>query len=125
MCTPETNTCYEAPQLTSRFYSHTTTYLLAGSRFTHLSTSLLLYRLLIPTTLAASQLNSTSINLADTGQLDPSGAYILQVAVRVQDGSKVETMSKGASELLQLKETLRGCVELDMGDRLALDTRVR
>lgn len=34
-------------------------------------------------------------------------------------------MSKGASELLQLKETLRGCVELDMGDRLALDTRVR
>ena len=45
--------------------------------------------------------------------------------MRVQDGSKVETMTKGSLELLSLKETLKGVVELDMGDRLALDTRVR
>jgi len=45
--------------------------------------------------------------------------------VRVQDGSKVETMSKGVNELLGLKETLKACVELEMGDRLALDTRMR
>ncbi len=50
---------------------------------------------------------------------------MLQAAVRVQDGSKVETMTKAAGELLGLKETLRGCVEMEMGDRLALDTRVR
>ncbi len=34
-------------------------------------------------------------------------------------------MTKGSLELLSLKETLKGVVELDMGDRLALDTRVR
>ena len=57
--------------------------------------------------------------------LDPSGAYIVQAAMRVQDGSKVETMTKGVNELLSLKEMLNGVVEMVMGDRLALDTRVR
>ncbi len=57
--------------------------------------------------------------------LDTSETYILQAAVRVQDGSKVETMTKGVNELLNLKETLKGVVDLEMGDRLALDTRVR
>ena len=42
-----------------------------------------------------------------------------------QDGSKVETMTKGANELLSLKEILKGVVELEISDRLALDTRVR
>lgn len=45
--------------------------------------------------------------------------------MRVQDGSKVETMTKGVIELLSLKETLKGVVEMEMGDRLALDTRAR
>lgn len=57
--------------------------------------------------------------------LDASGAYILQASVRVQDGSKVETVQRGVSELLGLRETLRGVVELEMVERLALDTRVR
>lgn len=34
-------------------------------------------------------------------------------------------MAKGVNELLGLKETLKGVVELEIGDRLALDTRVR
>ena len=57
--------------------------------------------------------------------LDPSGAYVLQVSVRVQDGSKVELVNRGMTELLNLKETLKGIVELEVGDRLAMDTRVR
>ena len=57
--------------------------------------------------------------------MDPGGSYILQATVRVQDGSKVETMNKGVTELVNLKETLKGCVDLEMGDRLAMDTRVR
>ncbi len=57
--------------------------------------------------------------------LDPSGTYMLQASVRVQDGSRPDIMSKGIQELLALKEALRGCVELDVGERLALDTRVR
>ena len=34
-------------------------------------------------------------------------------------------MTKAVNELLSLKETLKGVVELEMGERLALDTRVR
>lgn len=68
---------------------------------------------------------TTSTDLSQAPLVDPSANYILQAAVRVQDGSKVETMTKGVNELLSLKEMLRGVVEMEMGDRLALDTRVR
>lgn len=68
---------------------------------------------------------STLIENSESRLLDPSETYILQAAVRVQDGSKVETMTKGVNELLNLKETLKGVVDMEMGDRLALDTRVR
>ena len=57
--------------------------------------------------------------------LDPSGAYLVQACIRVQDGSKVEIVNRGMTELLNLKETLRGVVDLDIGDRLAMDSRAR
>ena len=50
---------------------------------------------------------------------------MLQASVKVQDGSKPDIMSKGIQELLALKEMLKGCVKLEIGERLALDTRVR
>ena len=98
---------------------------MAGHRFTHFSTSILLHRLLLPTKESQEINTVSSKDFSQARLLDPSGTYILQAAVRVQDGSKVETMTKGSLELLSLKETLKGVVELDMGDRLALDTRVR
>ncbi|KAL9098101.1 MAG: hypothetical protein Q9163_006175, partial [Psora crenata] len=62
-------------------------------------------------------------DLSDTRPLDPSGAYTLEAGIQVQDGSKVEIMNKGMNEMLNIKETLKGVVELDVGDRLAMDTR--
>ncbi|KAK4694665.1 hypothetical protein P7C71_g2957, partial [Lecanoromycetidae sp. Uapishka_2] len=103
-------------------YSHTSSYLLKGHRFTHLSTNILLYRLLVPPTRSSQ---APPLEISRPQLLDPSGTYMLQAVVRVQDGSKVETMTKGMNELLSLKETLKGVVEMEMGDRLALDTRVR
>lgn len=94
--------------------------MISGHRFTHHSTSIVLYRISLP-----ASIDSTSDGLPQARLLDPSGTYILQASVRVQDGSKVETMTKGVNELLSLKETLKGVVELEIGDRLALDTRVR
>ena len=64
-------------------------------------------------------------DVSHTPLLDPSGTYLLQAGVKVQDGSKVEIMNKGMNELLNLKETLKGVVNLDVGDRLAMDTRVK
>lgn len=102
---------------------HVSTYAISGHRFTHHSASLLLYRVTLPANIAEN--NSTSVVLPQARLLDLSGTYILQASVRVQDGSKVESMTKGVNELLGLKETLKGVVELEIGDRLALDTRVR
>ena len=109
--------------LTTRHSRHVTSYTISGHRFTHHSISLLLYRIFLPA--GVEKNGSTSDGLPQPRLLDPSGAYILQASVRVQDGSKVETMTKGVNELLGLKETLKGVVELEIGDRLALDPRVR
>ena len=103
---------------------HVSTYTISGHRFTHHSTSILLYRITLPPTTVEDDSASGEQPQAPR-LLDPSGTYILQASVRVQDGSKVETMTKGVKELLNLKETLKGVVELEIGDRLALDTRVR
>ena len=57
--------------------------------------------------------------------LDPSGAYVLQASLRIQDGSKPESISVGINELKAFKEMMRGVVDLDIGDRLALDPRLK
>ncbi|KAI9676782.1 MAG: Mediator of RNA polymerase II transcription subunit 18 [Trizodia sp. TS-e1964] len=57
--------------------------------------------------------------------LDPSGGYILQASIRLQDGGKPESISLGVDELKQFKELTKGVIELDAGERLALDTRVK
>lgn len=43
----------------------------------------------------------------------------------VQDVNKPELMAKGVNELMALKETLRGVVDINVGDRLSLDKRVK
>ena len=57
--------------------------------------------------------------------LDQSGMYTLQASIRVQDGSKPESMTLAINELKALKDMMKGVVDLEVGDRLALDTRVR
>ncbi len=64
-------------------------------------------------------------DLSSWSLLDPSGAYLLQASVRVQDGGKPESMTLAVNELLAIRETLKGLVELEPGDRLAMDTRVK
>ena len=86
----------------------------------------MLYRVILAPSIAAREELLSFPNDVEKGRLlDPSGAYVLQVSVRVQDGSKVELVNRGMTELLNLKETLKGIVELEVGDRLAMDTRVR
>jgi mediator of RNA polymerase II transcription subunit 18, fungi type len=57
--------------------------------------------------------------------LDPSDAYLLQASVRVADGAQPELLAQGGSELTALRTALKGVVELEPGDRMALDTRVK
>ena len=57
--------------------------------------------------------------------LDPAGGYLLTAAVRIADGNQVELMNRGFAELARLKERLKGAIELEMGDRGAMDPRVK
>ncbi len=57
--------------------------------------------------------------------VDASGGYLLQASIRVVDGSNPELMSRGTSELMGFKESLKGCLDLRAVERLALDTRIK
>jgi len=43
----------------------------------------------------------------------------------VQDGNKPETMKVATDQLARFREEMKGVVDMEMGDRLALDTRLR
>ena len=106
-------------------YSPTSAYYTEGHRLSHNNISMHLSRVLVPSASIPPSADPGEVQKADLRLLDESEAYILQASVRVQDGSKVETMQRGANELLGLRETLRGVVELEVVERLSLDTRVR
>ncbi|KAL8980099.1 MAG: hypothetical protein Q9177_005971 [Variospora cf. flavescens] len=96
-------------------YTHTSTHHLVGHRLTHLSTSILLFRPCRPPSSSAQK----------PEPIDPR-TYILQVSLRVSNGiAKPQLMSRGVKELMSLKETLRGVVELESVERGMLDTRMK
>jgi len=105
--------------------SHNTSHLLIGHRYTHNSTSILLYRPFLPPPSSSPYNGADAIAIPKCRLLDTTGGYIVQAMVRVEEGSNVETMTQGTDELIALKETLKGAIELEIGDRLALDTRMR
>jgi mediator of RNA polymerase II transcription subunit 18 len=57
--------------------------------------------------------------------LDMSGAYILEAKVRVEDYKEASVLEAAVEELKKFQTQMKGCVELVLPDRLALDTRVK
>jgi len=57
--------------------------------------------------------------------LDPSGSYLLEAKIRVQDLKSAAVSDKAVKELNNFKEQMKGCVELRAPERLSLDTRVK
>ncbi|KAF2656771.1 hypothetical protein K491DRAFT_777657 [Lophiostoma macrostomum CBS 122681] len=57
--------------------------------------------------------------------LDPSGAYMLEAKVRVQDINNTAVTEAAAEELRRFKTQMKGCVTMNIPDRLAMDTRIR
>ncbi|MCJ1249971.1 Mediator of RNA polymerase II transcription subunit 18 [Trapelia coarctata] len=114
-------------------YNYTTEYVLQGHRFVHGNLILLLHRpLIVPPISTADQTNTPAPHpvhplppLETLRPLDLSGGFILQASVRVQDGNRPETMKAATNELVKFKEVMKGVVDMEVGDRLALDTRMR
>ncbi|KAL8733332.1 MAG: hypothetical protein Q9166_002156 [cf. Caloplaca sp. 2 TL-2023] len=99
-------------------YTHTSTHHLLGHRFTHNSTSILLFQPLIP----PSPHHPTSTPTIQP--LDPQ-TYILQLSIRISDGTNPSLMERGVKELISLKETLKGVVDVEIIERGVLDMRVK
>jgi mediator of RNA polymerase II transcription subunit 18, fungi type len=56
---------------------------------------------------------------------DPSGAYLFEATVLLSDGANPEVVKLGLKEMDLAKTRLNGVVNLNIPDRLALDTRVK
>jgi mediator of RNA polymerase II transcription subunit 18, fungi type len=57
--------------------------------------------------------------------MDPSGAYVLECCVRVEDGGNSKLVQQATGELLAFKKQVEGAIELSVPERLGLDTRVK
>ncbi|KAI9801291.1 MAG: Mediator of RNA polymerase II transcription subunit 18 [Piccolia ochrophora] len=121
-------------------YSFVSEYLIEGHRLVYNNISILLHRVLrFPSESAPrDERSSTNTTVAPTATprsqlppldvmvpVDTSDSFILQTFVHVQDGSKPESMAAGINELKGFKDLVKGVVDLEIGDRLALDTRVK
>ena len=120
--------------------SYLSEYALEGHRVIHNNVIILLHRLLRAPGRRRSKGDASAHSLHDQMRvvslntvpdfeswtpIDPSGTYLLQASVRVQDGSKPESMTIATNELDTLKEMMKGVVELGAAERLSMDTRVR
>jgi mediator of RNA polymerase II transcription subunit 18, fungi type len=108
----------------SRFVSE---YYIEGHRFVHGSVVILLHRVLHEPGVRSLQ-TEPKVDLPAFSALqpfDPSGAYILEAKVRVQDLNTPAVLENGVGQLKAFQQQMKGCVELDLPDRLALDTRVK
>lgn len=61
----------------------------------------------------------------DLRPLDPSGAYLVESCVRIDDATNSKLRERAIEELTAFTKTLEGAVDLRVPDRLALDTRVK
>ncbi|KAF2467057.1 uncharacterized protein BDR25DRAFT_72797 [Lindgomyces ingoldianus] len=102
-------------------------YYLEGHRFVHDNIVILLHRVLHEPG-ARSLENSPKMALPNFDALkpfDPSGAYVLEAKIRVHDLNNPSVLDAGIEELKRFKSQMKGCVELEVPERLLLDTRVK
>lgn len=108
-------------------YKHISQYLSAGTRFVHHNIIIHLTRL--HTTATPTDANPMDSpppqGLENRSLLDPSGAWLLEVCVRVDDGGNAALRDKAVKGLEGFRREVEGAVDLRVPDRLALDPRVR
>ncbi|KAJ9642525.1 Mediator of RNA polymerase II transcription subunit 18 [Coniosporium tulheliwenetii] len=113
--------------MTALGYSYVSEYVLEGHRLLHKDVVILLHRILRLPPGATPEYSPRHPLPAFEAlvPLDPSGAYVLQACLRLQDGTKPEMLRKGTEELMGLKRLMKGVVDLNPANRLSLDTRVK
>ena len=107
--------------------SFVTEYVLEGDVFIHGDIVIFMHRVL---TFPVDNHPSSSVRrslppLRSLSPLDPTGSYILQATVIVQEGSNPQMMKTATQLLFSFREQMKSAVKLEQADRLSLDTRVK
>ncbi|KAK6499564.1 Mediator of RNA polymerase II transcription subunit 18 [Arthrobotrys musiformis] len=100
-------------------YTPVSEYVLSGDYFVYHNIYITITRVLLPSQ-SFSPFPTSSLR-----QLDPADSFLLQASIKVLSANEQETMNKGVEELKAIRAELKGVIELEPGDRLSLDTRVR
>lgn len=74
---------------------------------------------------AASEPSTKLPSISELTPLDQSGTFLFEAYVRVEDRTNSTLTDMALRELRAFRETLKGCLDLKVPDRLAMDTRVR
>ncbi|KAK5127354.1 hypothetical protein LTR85_006693 [Meristemomyces frigidus] len=109
------------------WYRYINQFITSTQRFVHNNVIVRVSRILsVPEgTGALEPLDAPPLVLADCRPVDPSGSYLFEAYVRVEDGTNSKLTEQAMSELMALKSQLEGAVDLRVPDRLSLDTRVK
>ncbi|KAK7555758.1 mediator complex, subunit Med18 [Phyllosticta citricarpa] len=108
-------------------YKYVSEYIDEGYQFVHKNAVIHLHRILrLPNSVPGRDSPLETLPPLDKLEpLDSSGAYILQVSIKIQDNYKPETREKATAEIMAFKNVMKGVVELGPAERLSLDTRVK
>lgn len=99
-----------------------------GHRFVSRNVVVRIFRLLWTQqeALAADKvLEGPPLALSELQVLDPSGTYVVEVSVRLEDRKNTKIASEAVAELEGFRRSVEGVIDLKVPDRLALDTRVK
>lgn len=100
-------------------------YVVEGHKFVFNNVVFFLHRLLQFPSPGPTGIDSTLPSFHMLKPLDPSGAFLFEATVLLSDGTNPEVVKLGLKEIDMAKSRLNGVVNLDIPDRLALDTRVK
>lgn len=70
-------------------------------------------------------LEGPPLPLSDLEILDPSGTFLIEVSVRMEDRKNTKIAEQAFAELEKFKRNMEGVIDLRVPDRLSLDTRVK
>jgi mediator of RNA polymerase II transcription subunit 18, fungi type len=102
-------------------------YYTEGHRFVHENVVLYLHQILHEPGVRSLETSPKPVPPAfdQLKPLDPSGAYILEAKIRVQDLNNTVVSEKAVAEMNKFRASMKGCVEMSAPERLWLDTRVK
>lgn len=70
-------------------------------------------------------LEGPPLPLTELQVLDPSGTYMVEVSMRMEDRKNTKIAQEAIAELERFRASVEGVIDLRVPDRLALDTRIK